>query len=291
MKCDCHKLWAILIISSFVVTVLSCFGQTLAAEDKSFAPLEQWKAAVSHHDSDGLKALYSTNPRARISAPKGEIDADADVVFWTSLNARELKIDIAQADSPEPDLRRLVLKIEVHSAGSSGARSLYVSAGEVWQHQGDQWRMIAIARSDAAKLEQPLSVSNNIYSPGTDARGEIKQALASASKQRKRVILVFGANWCYDCHVLDTAFHRPDLAAVIARSYEVVHVDVGRGDKNQDLMEQYQVPMKKGIPGLAILDSDGKLLASQKNGEFENARALGPEDLLAFLNKWTPPAR
>ena len=33
-----------------------------------------------------------------------------------------------------------------------------------------------------------------------------------AAKDHKRVILVFGANWCYDCHVLDMAFHRPDFA-------------------------------------------------------------------------------
>ncbi len=36
---------------------------------------------------------------------------------------------------------------------------------------------------------------------------------------------------------------------------------------------------------LAVLESDGKLLSSQKNGEFEKARALGPEDLIAFLNR------
>jgi hypothetical protein len=46
--------------------------------------------------------------------------------------------------------------------------------------------------------------------------------------------------------------------------------------------------MKIGSPGVAVLDSGGKLLYSQKNGEFEKARSLGPEDLLAFLNKWKP---
>jgi hypothetical protein len=78
------------------------------------------------------------------------------------------------------------------------------------------------------------------------------------------------------------------LAAALQGSFEVVHVDVGQGDKNQDLMEQYHVPMKKGIPALAVLESDGKLIFSQQNGEFENARALGPDDLLQFLKKWKP---
>ena len=78
---------------------------------------------------------------------------------------------------------------------------------------------------------------------------------------------------------------------VLAANYEVVHVDIGKGEKNQDLMAKYEVPMKRGIPGLAVLDADGKLVYSQKNGEFENARALAPEDFLAFLNKWKPGAQ
>jgi hypothetical protein len=49
--------------------------------------------------------------------------------------------------------------------------------------------------------------------------------------------------------------------------------------------------MKKGIPAIAVLDSDGKLLYSQQGGEFEKARALAPEDVLAFLNKWKPASR
>jgi thiol:disulfide interchange protein len=105
------------------------------------------------------------------------------------------------------------------------------------------------------------------------------------------VIVVFGANWCYDCHVLDMALHRPDVEPQLQRHYEVVHVDVGEGDKNQDLMKQYQVPMARGIPGLAVLDSNGTLLFSQKKGEFEKARALAPEDLLQFLNQWKLQAR
>jgi hypothetical protein len=78
------------------------------------------------------------------------------------------------------------------------------------------------------------------------------------------------------------------VTAVLNPNFVVVHVDVGQGDKNQDIMKQYQVPMAKGIPAIAVLDSDGKLLYSQQGGEFEKARALAPEDVLAFLNKWKP---
>jgi hypothetical protein len=49
--------------------------------------------------------------------------------------------------------------------------------------------------------------------------------------------------------------------------------------------------MRRGIPAIAVLDASGKVIYSQKNGEFERARAIGPEDLLNFLNKWKPQAR
>jgi len=146
----------------------------------------------------------------------------------------------------------------------------------------------AIVASSAVCFGQSVKQGKEIYNASADARAEIREALAKATAEHKRVIVVFGANWCYDCHVLDKAFHSSDLAPVLAANYEVVHVDIGKGEKNQDLMTKYEVPMKRGIPGLAVLDSDGKLVYSQKNGEFENARALTPEDFLAFLNKWKP---
>ncbi len=147
---------------------------------------------------------------------------------------------------------------------------------------------IALAIASGVSISQAAAKQKQIYSERADAHAEIKEALQKAAAEHKRVIVVFGANWCYDCHVLDDAFHRPESASIIAANYEVVHVDIGKGEKNQDLMKKYDVPMKRGIPGLAVLDADGKLVYSQKNGEFENARALSAEDFLAFLNKWKP---
>jgi len=148
---------------------------------------------------------------------------------------------------------------------------------------------IAMALASAVCFSQAVE-EKNIYDEKADARAEIKEALEKATLEHKRVIVVFGANWCYDCHVLDKAFHSSELAPIIAANYEVVHVDIGKGKKNQDLMMKYDVPMQRGIPGLAVIDADGKLVYSQKNGEFENARALAPNDFLAFLNKWKPGA-
>jgi thiol:disulfide interchange protein len=147
---------------------------------------------------------------------------------------------------------------------------------------------VALAAPGTACFSQAVQRQKEIYSESANAHAEIKEALEKAAEGHKRVIVVFGANWCYDCHALDKAFHRAEIEPVLAANYVVVHVDIGRGEKNQDLMAKYDVPMKRGIPGLAVLDAGGKLIYSQKNGEFENARALAPEDVLAFLNQWRP---
>jgi len=254
----------------------------------SFPPFEQWKSAVERGEAGALRGLYSNAPAAQIAAPTETVNADADVAFWTGLRIQKLKVDVEQASTPHPGEEQIVVQAEIHSAASRHV--LYLSEAQLWLQQSAQWRLVLAQRTGPARLQQPLSTEKKIY-PLVNAHEEIRQALAEAAKKHERVLVVFGADWCYDCHVLDLAFHRPDLAAVLQGNFEVIHVDIGRGDKNQDLMEQYRVPMKKGIPALAVLESNGKLLFSQQNGEFENARALGPEDLLEFLKKWKPQAR
>jgi thioredoxin 1 len=150
---------------------------------------------------------------------------------------------------------------------------------------------LAVVSASAVCFGQEAAKEKQIYNETANAHTEIKEALERANAEHKRVIIVFGANWCFDCHVLDDAFHRPELASIIAANYEVVHVDIGKGHKNQDLTNKYDVPLKRGIPALAVLDPNGKLVYSQKNGEFENARAMSQDDFLAFLNKWKPGTR
>lgn len=284
------------ILCLILLSISACFAQTAAEPPASpkksdststnFMPLQQWKAAILKANAAQLKTLYSSGEESEIVTAAGASTVDAEANFWAGLRVRNMKFDVLQSDTPLPHTQQIMLQIELHTA--TDPQTQYVTQAQLWQEEGTQWRIIKSRRSLPAHLQQPASMKKEIYREGVNAHEEIKEALNKASKDHRNVIVVFGANWCYDCHVLDLAFQRPDLAPILARNYEVIHVDVGQGDKNQDLMNQYEVPMKKGIPGLAVLDSDGKLLTSQKNGEFENARNLAPKDLLQFLNKWKP---
>src|SRR5262252_1871992 len=95
------------------------------------------------------------------------------------------------------------------------------------------------------------AAENSIYDEKADAHQQIAAAIAEASKSGKNIVLDFGANWCGDCHALDAQMHSPELAGLIEKNYLVVHVDVGRMNKNVDLAQKYGVPLSKGIPALA----------------------------------------
>jgi thioredoxin-related protein len=145
------------------------------------------------------------------------------------------------------------------------------------------------ARDDNAVLE-PVSVKKDLYPADADARKEIDDALKQAAVEKKRVLLVFGGNWCYDCHVLDRALHEGSAGKVMKESFLLVHVDIGEGDKNLDLAKKYKIPLEKGVPAVAILRSDGRLLYSSGEGEFEAARRMLKKDLAAFLIRWRESA-
>ena len=82
--------------------------------------------------------------------------------------------------------------------------------------------------------------------------------------------------------------HNPDLAAIIEENFVIVEVDLGHEDKNLELAEQYHVPLKHGIPALAVLDPQGKLLYAMDQGQFADARHMSFESIKAFFVQWKP---
>ena len=49
------------------------------------------------------------------------------------------------------------------------------------------------------------TAADNPYNETADAKLEIKQALKQAATNQTPIIIVFGANWCRDCKMLDAA--------------------------------------------------------------------------------------
>ena len=140
-----------------------------------------------------------------------------------------------------------------------------------------------------AQLVKPPAheyTKKHLYDETIDPRTEIAAGLKKAKAEHKRVILDFGGDWCGDCQVLDIYFHDPVNMELLEKNFVVVHVFIGRMDKNIDLAAQYGVPINRGVPALAVLDSKGKTLYSQQTGEFNDMRHMDISSVHEFLTHW-----
>jgi thioredoxin 1 len=293
--------------------------------------LAEWHDAVLSGDQTALAKFYLPEPRTawlavgvhgeRILRPEydgvGDNDKMADgkmptpwsaeVPFWAGLRAQGLiaiEPKILQEEDLDMHRKFLVLRVELTFADSSAAtpkkqviamRQTWVQS-EAWVQSLVPWHIAATRRNPAEPMEaislpQPATPNPHLYPAPGDAQTELTEALALARHDGKRVLVIFGATWCYDCHVLDATLRSPAVAPLVAANYHVIHINIGDGDDNADLAARFQVPLDKGIPSLAVLDPDGRLVTSQKNGEFESAARIGMQDVTGFLERWKPAAK
>ena len=148
--------------------------------------------------------------------------------------------------------------------------------------------LAAIALLTAGSSLTSLSAGREIYPDPAQAKADISAALKQAATSHKRVLLDFGGNWCGDCQVLDIYFHNPENLPILEKNFVLVHVNIGHMDENVDLADKYGIPLHKGVPALAVLSSSGKVLYSQKGGEFEAMRRMESSSVTQFLVQWKP---
>lgn len=132
----------------------------------------------------------------------------------------------------------------------------------------------------------------DIYDRSADGAKQIAGALEIAKRENKRVLLMFGANWCGWCHKMHHLFETDkEIAKTLSYEYELTLIDVDKVDDkkhNADIDARYGDPTKQGLPVFVVLDADGKQLTTQETGALEIEDHHDPQKVLAFLKKWQP---
>jgi thiol-disulfide isomerase/thioredoxin len=133
-------------------------------------------------------------------------------------------------------------------------------------------------------LHQPLPLP---YDENANADRQVGLAKARAKASGKKLLIDLGGNWCADCRVLAGIFELPEVNAFLRKHYEVVTVDIGRLDKNQQIARRYGVNDLRGVPALLIVDPrTNELLNASHLFALADARHMTPQALADWLAQW-----
>jgi thioredoxin 1 len=139
-------------------------------------------------------------------------------------------------------------------------------------------------------LAMAATAADNPYNETADAKLDIQKALTEAAPAQTPIIIVFGANWCGDCKMLDSAMKNGASAPLLSRDFKLVKVNVGHWDKNLDIAKAYGVPLEKGIPAVAIISAKNQVLYVTREGELADARSMGDKGIYEFFKRVTAEA-
>ncbi len=125
------------------------------------------------------------------------------------------------------------------------------------------------------------------YAVTPDAMADADAALARAAASGKHVLMVLGANWCHDSRALAGWLGTPRFAALVAKRYELVFVNVGMpqtGDgHNLAIPQRFDLAEMKGTPALLVLTAEGKPLNLDTATSWRNAASRSEDAIFAEL--------
>ncbi len=130
-----------------------------------------------------------------------------------------------------------------------------------------------------------------IYNVSIDGYQQLLQAVDSASRTRKHVLVQVGGNWCPWC----IRFHQfcknvPQIDSILKSAYVYVPLNYSRENKNERALEWLEYPQRFGFPVLVVLDTKGRRIHTQDSGLLEKEKSYDTLKVFTFLKNWTPTA-
>lgn len=134
------------------------------------------------------------------------------------------------------------------------------------------------------QIQRPLPLP---YDQQADAEADVAAAKARAIKGHKLLLIDLGGNWCLDCRVLAGVLDIPGVSAFMKKHYELVSVDIGRMDKNQQIPARYGIGRLEGVPALLVVNPrTGRLLNAGRVSALADARSMSAQALADWLAQW-----
>lgn len=115
------------------------------------------------------------------------------------------------------------------------------------------------------KLESAVTVllsGGNLDDHFGNAKLSLERGLKEAKASNRRVLLHFGADWCGPCKLFEKWLEKPEVKALLSKSFVDVKVDVDKMRFAHEVVSKY-TKENDGIPWFGFLDADnGNVLAT-----------------------------
>jgi thiol:disulfide interchange protein len=135
-----------------------------------------------------------------------------------------------------------------------------------------------------AQIRRPLPLP---YDEQADADAQIAKATVRARRAHKLLLLDLGGNWCLDCRVLAAVMDIPVVTGFVKQHYELVSIDIGRMDKNQQVPVRYGLDHVQGVPALLVIDPRTKrLINAGQISALSDARSMTAQAMVDWLARW-----
>lgn len=133
-------------------------------------------------------------------------------------------------------------------------------------------------------LTAPVLADDDIrpFDETADAATDVDAAMARARAEGHRVIIVLGGNWCHDSIGFAAHLASEAMQPVLA-DYEVVWVDVGMRDRNQDIPARFGVPVIYATPTILIVDPELGLVNGPSVHDWGNAYSRPTSDAVEYF--------
>ena len=135
-----------------------------------------------------------------------------------------------------------------------------------------------IPLDEVLKIPLPLPYNGEIYS-----ESDIERFLDSSINKLKQPIIIFGGNWCPDCRILEGTLQLPTIKKYMIEHYEIMHVDVGRYDKNMNLISYFKIPKEEGVPRVLVFDNKKNILNMESTKEWTTARDRKQQEIFNYF--------
>jgi thioredoxin-related protein len=124
----------------------------------------------------------------------------------------------------------------------------------------------------------------SIYDKTADATAQVAKAVERAKHDDKRVLLMFGGDWCGWCHKLhNLCSTNTEIARTLYNEYVLVTIDLESPNAEpllkrcKDALAKDELQKGVGYPFLAVLDADDKVVTAQRTDPLEEGDHHDPK--------------